>query len=102
MVYPPLYVLALEPLLDKIRQNSEIIGVKLPGTDDSAKISGFADDGLGFCTSDASIKALLKMYDYFGKASGSKLNVSKTKGIFLGKWKNRSDHPFGISWIEQR
>ena len=98
---PALYVLALEPLLHKIRQNSQIKGVQLPGSSDSAKISGFADDGLGFCTSDASIHNLLKMYTDFGKASGSKLNYSKTKGIFLGKWKSRSDHPFGISWIEQ-
>ena len=28
------------------------------------------------------------------------MNVGKTKGIFLGKWKSRSDHPFGISWVK--
>ena len=97
---PSLYVIALEPLLDKIRKCKEIVGVSLPGSDDSAKISAFADDGLGFCTTDASIRALLKIYNNFGKASGSKLNYSKTKGIFVGKWKSRSDHPFGISWID--
>ena len=36
-----------------------------------------------------------------GKASGAKLNINKTKGIWLGKWKNRSDHLFGISWIDK-
>ena len=30
-----------------------------------------------------------------------KLNKSKTKGMFLGKWKSRSDHPFGISWAKK-
>lgn len=32
--------------------------------------------------------------------SGSKVNYDKTRGMFLGKWKNRSDHPFGISWVK--
>jgi len=98
---PALYVLTLEPLLHKIRQNPNIKGVQLPGSSDSAKVTAFADDGLGFCTTDASVKSLLDMYHLYGKASGSKLNMSKTKGIFVGKWKSRSDHPFGISWIKQ-
>ena len=34
----------------------------------------------------------------FNQASGSKLNLEKSKGIFLDKWRNRSNHPFGISW----
>jgi hypothetical protein len=96
-----LYALTLEPLFDKLRKDQDIIGVKLPGSNDSAKISAYADDGLGFCTTDASIKNLLDLYTHFGKASGSKLNKQKTKGVFVGKWKSRSDHPFGISWIEQ-
>ena len=25
----------------------------------------------------------------------------KSKGLFLGKWKTRSDHPFGISWVDK-
>jgi len=25
--------------------------------------------------------------------------TKKSNGVFLGKWKDRSDHPFGISWI---
>ena len=26
--------------------------------------------------------------------------MTKTKGMYLGKWKSREDHPFGISWID--
>lgn len=36
----------------------------------------------------------------YGGASGAKLNLKKTKGVWLGKWKSRSDHPFGISCVE--
>ena len=31
------------------------------------------------------------------KISAAKINNDKSKGLYLGKWKNRSDHPFGIS-----
>ena len=27
-------------------------------------------------------------------------NYDKSKGMYLGKWKTNSDHPFGISWID--
>jgi hypothetical protein len=39
------------------------------------------------------------MYD---RASGAKVNYSKSNGMFMGKWRNRSDHPFGISWIDNQ
>ena len=31
-------------------------------------------------------------------ASGAKVNYRKTKGLWLGRWKNRTDKPLGISW----
>ena len=36
----------------------------------------------------------------FGRVSGSKVNFGKSKGLYLGKWKDGSDHPFGISWVK--
>ena len=36
----------------------------------------------------------------FSRVSGSKINYEKSKGLYLGKWKTRSDHPFGISWVK--
>ena len=37
----------------------------------------------------------------YTKASGSKLNKNKTKGLWLGAWKNRKDnYKFGIDFVE--
>ena len=36
------------------------------------------------------------------KGSGSKLNVPKTKGVWLGKWKDRSDNPCGFNWCSRK
>ena len=97
---PLLYVLCLEPFACKVRADDSISGLKLPGSTDSAKISLYADDSTGICVDDYSIGRILYWSRKYGLASGSKLNMTKTKGIFIGKWKSRSDHPFGISWVD--
>ena len=41
------------------------------------------------------------LINLFGKASGSKLNKNKTKGLLLGAWKDRKDnYKFGIDFVE--
>lgn len=97
---PLLYVLILEPFARKIREDTQILGIKLPGTSEMAKLSLYADDSLAICTCDVSIRRVLYWCRLYGGASGAKLNLKKTKGVWLGKWKSRSDHPFGISWVE--
>ena len=98
---PLLYVLCLEPLLIKIRNDKNIKGFKMPGRDDDQKISAFADDSNFTILDDKSVRLLIDHFDYFGQASGSKLNKTKSRGMYMGKWKSRSDHPFGISWVDQ-
>ena len=97
---PLLYVICLEPFANKIRNLDEIKGLKLPGSNLEAKFSAYADDSLGILTTDASIRHYFHWVKLFGRVSGSKINYDKSKGLFLGKWKTRSDHPFGISWVK--
>ena len=97
---PLLYVLILEPFACKVRSDPSICGIKLPGSTDTAKLSMYADDSTAICVDDYSVEKVLYWCKRFGLASGSKLNMMKTKGMFLGKWKSRSDHPFGISWVD--
>jgi hypothetical protein len=56
---------------------------------EQCKISVFADDNTGILITDKSIKTFLYLINLFGKASGSKLNKNKTKGLWLGAWKDR-------------
>ena len=35
-------------------------------------------------------------------ASGAKLNMDKTCGIWLGRWKDREDAPYGIHWVKSK
>jgi hypothetical protein len=98
---PLLYVLCLEPFVRKVCKDKDIEGLKLPRSPEQCKISGFADDSTDILTTDKSIKKFLYLINLFGKASGSKLNKNKTKGLWLGAWKDRKDnYNIGIDFVE--
>ena len=97
---PLLYVLCFEPFANKIRNLDEIKGLKMPGTNLEVKQTIYADDDTTILTSETSVSKFLYWLKLFCRISGSKVNYDKTFGMFLGKWKTRSDHPFGISWAK--
>ena len=58
----------------------------------------YADDTTVFLSNPESIRHLLKLLNQFKVVSGLEVNTSKTKAMWLGKWKNRSDTPFNFNW----
>ena len=36
----------------------------------------------------------------FERASGARLNRGKSKGMWAGSWKDRSDKPYGLQWVK--
>lgn len=94
---PLLYVLGAEVLGAAIRKSS-FQGIRLPFVDEPVKVAQYADDTTLFvgCNEDlALIKPVLVKYE---KASGARVNRDKSKGLFLGAWKDRTDAPLGIEW----
>ena len=85
-----------------IRANSRIPGLRLPGFSPLSPISQYADDTSLILTSDDAIKAVFESYAKFEKASGSKLNLSKSKGLWLGKWSGRTDPPVPLDWTTSK
>ena len=49
-------------------------------------------------TSDAAIVATFETYRAFERGSGSKLNLGKCKGLWLGGWSGRVDPPLDLQW----
>ena len=97
---PLLYVLCLEPVLKKIREDSLIKGFKIPGRIEQ-KTSAFADDSNFTLLDDLSAKRVIGWFDYYGRGSGSKLSRQKCKGMFMGRWRERRDRPLGIEWVSK-
>ena len=95
---PLLYVLYAEVLACTIRSNPSITGLVIPGMAPLPVISQYADDTSLVVTSDSSINAVFESYSLFEKGSGSKLNLSKSKGLWLGRWSGRTDPPVALLW----
>ena len=87
---PLLYVLVAETLAVNIRCNPRIPGLCLPGVPlVVSPVHQYADDTMLTLSADDSIKAVFDIYSLFEKASGSRLNQSKSKGLWLGSWVGR-------------
>lgn len=96
---PLLYVLSIEPFAIKIRNDNHIKGLSLPGTNTESRLSQYADDTTCIITTITSASRILFISELYSGASGALLNKSKSKAMWLGKWKNKADDPFGLNWV---
>ena len=82
-----LYIAAIEPLAQILRRDQWIKGVSIPGSGgETAKCFLYMDDVNLLCTDTLSINRTLDLTDYYGRASGAKLNRDKTQAHFYGPW----------------
>ena len=96
---PFFFVLAVELLACKIRQDKEIQGINIFRKE--LKICQFADDTTLLNSNRNSVSRMLNVLDNFGNLSGLRLNSSKTKALWLGPRKHCKETPFGFQWPEK-
>ena len=61
-------------------------------------VSAYADDVSIFITSDVSFALVEEAYAIFSRASAACLNTKKSQGLWVDRWKGRSDSPLHFSW----
>ena len=83
---PFLFILSVELLALKLRCIPECKGISLPDSQE-VKLSQFADDTTLILSDIDSLKASLHHINSFGEISGLKLNVTKTKAMWIGSKK---------------
>lgn len=96
---PLLYVLCMEPLAIKVRQDPHISGLRIPGSSEEVRIIQYADDTNLVVTTIASIRKVFLLWELYGLASGSSLNKDKCWGLWLGGWKNNPEKAYGLNWV---
>ena len=97
---PLLYILSVETLACKIRNNPNIEGFLLPGARGLCyKVGVYADDTTCIVKSYCSLQCLFRMINVYEGGSGARLNVTKTKAMWLGAWRSRGDQPLGLKWV---
>ena len=95
---PLLYVLCIKHFAHRIRMDPMIKGIPLPGTTETATICQYADDTNLFISDIRSVKYILKLVNFYEKASGASLSKDKTFGMWLGRWRGCSEEPGGLKW----
>ena len=63
------------------------------------KISQYADDNTCIVTNSYGLVKVIDVFNEYGRASGAKLNTTKSKGLWLGRWRSRTDSPCGLTWV---
>ena len=51
--------------------------------------------------SDESLRSLFSLFERYERASGAKLNISKSHGLLFGTWKYRADLPVQLDWSSE-
>ena len=95
---PLLYVLFSESLARALQVESLYRPFHIPGGAE-VKCVQYADDVTCIISDLASFRALTGTLSTFQRATGARLNPTKTKGLRLGKWRWKQ-LPFEASWVD--
>ena len=96
-----LYVMVIEILALQLRANPNIVGFTI--NNEKLVSAHYADDTVIKITQNRCFKEVYKELDDYERATGAKVNYEKTEGLWLGKWRGRTDDPFaGLGGDEVR
>ncbi len=95
-----LFILSVEILAVKIRKCTSIKGFVFNIDKKPITISQYADDAVIFLNGKSEICSAFNIISQFGQFSGTKLNVEKCEGLWLGSLKNYQNNCriFGMKW----
>ena len=95
---PLLYVLIVEILALQFRKNPDIVGFTVGG--EKIVSMHYADDAI-MTIKQNKFSRSLKILPLSSKPVGQRSTMGKTKGLWVGAWKNRTDTPLNIKWTNQ-
>jgi len=95
-ISPYLFIIAVELLAINIRENKDVKGINIDGTE--LKISQLADDTNCFVSDTESVQAILSTFGDFKLCAGLIVNMDKTNGKFIGSLKHVTEGPFDLDW----
>ena len=87
-----IFILCMEVMSSYIRQNTKIKGLSLDeNRSKNIKIIQYADDATLFLKTAQEMREAISSLEEFRKVAGTKLNISKCKGLWIGSSKNRQN-----------
>ena len=81
-----LFILCMEVLALYINQNDDLKGLSLSSDGDNCiKICQYADDNTLFLNNENELDIAINLLNKFGEVAGTKLNLSKCEGLWIGR-----------------
>ena len=100
---PLLYCLVVETLGQAICRDDTIEGIQIPGSNQQqSKVSQYADDTTLILANNYSITRCFHIVNIFEKGSGSRLNTTKTEGLWISRSAGRQTGPANITWVTDK
>ena len=96
---PLLYAISAEGLSSLIRTEKRLKGIIIPSIRENFKLVQHADDTTIFVTNDNEFPIINDIFTLYSEGSGSKINIPKTTGLWLGSWKSRLDNPTKYKFV---
>jgi hypothetical protein len=93
-----LFILVVEVLAHKIRNNNNIKGIRINGIE--FKLSQYADDTCLYLNNEKSLKYAIQVFQKFTTCSGLKVNKEKSEAIWIGASSNYRHKPLGLKWTK--
>ncbi len=87
-----LYVMVIELLALQLRANPNVVGFSVGG--ENIVSSHYSDDAVIKILQNRCFKEVYKDLQLYEEGTGARVNYDKTKGLWLGKWRGRTDDPF--------
>ena len=95
---PYLFFVAIKILAICLQTNEHVEGIKIDNNE--IKTLQYADDITVTLANTCSVEIFMQILNNFEKCSGLKMNVSKTKAMWIGENKNSLEKPLGLEWYK--
>ena len=100
-ISPLLFILTVELLAIEIRNDDNINGIQIPNSNFTVKILQYADDTTLFLKNLIDYREVLSKIKEFSLFSGLELNRSKSKAMYISKYKNCNYIKHGIKFVNK-
>ena len=96
---PYLFIIAIEPLIKRIRDDVGIHGIMTPGG--IAKDTVFADDLTGLARDEHDVELMIGHLNNFARESGLEINLDKSEIMYINKIGDTPERIFGLRTVNQ-
>ena len=100
-ISPLLFILTVEILAKSIRNDNNIKGIHIPGSNYTVKILSYADDTTLFLNDQIDFREILSKIKLFSESTGLELNKNKSNAMYISHTNEHGSYRNGIKFVNR-